>query len=148
MRDEGWWKCRLAASPQPIMFTPCLQFFDLDIGMRQDERRRQIIPAESRIRRLSIEACPANEGTKARASLSDLCRASSAVRRRRTPKRDEHCARFFLDLPLVPTKNENRDLEARPTFAKRSRRRSSAARPRCRTDSLTRYTRSLAVVEF
>src|ERR1700682_409139 len=59
---------------------------------------------------LTIESWAAKEGTKY-IHFSDVCRASVQLpRRRRTIKRDEHGARYFLHqelthLDCVPTKN-------------------------------------------
>jgi hypothetical protein len=63
-------------------------------------------------------SCAAKEGAKVFPRFSDVCRGSVRLpRRRRTLKRDEHGARFFLHqemrrLACVPTKDENRDLES------------------------------------
>src|SRR5260221_12524056 len=44
MRDKGRRKHGLKAAPLLILFVPGRQFLDLDVGMRQDEWRRQMVP--------------------------------------------------------------------------------------------------------
>ena len=80
---------------------------------------------------LAIESCAENQGTEAY-SVVFQTGPVQLPRRRRTLKRDEHGARYFLRQKLrrmacVPTKNESRDIGSRTTFAKRYGRRSSGS---------------------
>jgi hypothetical protein len=78
----------------------------LTLDQSNSHHHYQLNPAQRR-RNLGVFPC-----------FSDAAGLVQLLRRCRTLKRDEHAARFFPHSALVRAKNEKRDLEAGPAFAK------------------------------